>query len=329
MAEQTTRCEVCGSLIDEDDLFCANCGTEAPKPAGATEASLPGNVSRIATHNFSCTGCGASMSYDAAARALRCPFCGCTEMEQQEAEQKVLRPQGVVPFEIGHAEAEETLRRWLGRGFWRPGNLAREAAVVDVTAVYVPYWAFSAKTHTYWTADTSRTPAGARGDWFPLFGEHRGRYDAMLVGAGQALTAEETTALCPFDLEKAVPVEQVDLENVTVEQFGLPRKYARVRARRNLQESERTICQQRYVPGKARNVHVNVRIESMVGRPVLLPVWIMAYRYRDSVYRFLINGQTGRTTGQAPVSVAKMVAAVGLAVLGGIVLLWLLGQLFS
>ena len=28
-------------------------------------------------------------------------------------------------------------------------------------AVYVPYWVFAAETHTFWTADTSQTPAGA------------------------------------------------------------------------------------------------------------------------------------------------------------------------
>lgn len=329
MPDRAVRCEICGSLIDEEDLFCANCGTEAPVPSAAAQPPITGHASRIATHNFSCTGCGASMSYDAAAQALRCPFCGSTQMEQLEAESKALRPEAVVPFEVSRTDAKEILQRWLGQGFWRPADLVKEASLVDIAPVYVPYWAFSAETYTYWTADTSRTPPGARGDWFPLFGEHHGRYAGMLVGAGQALTAEETAALCPFDLDKALPPEQVDLENVTVEQFGLPRKYARARARHGLHESERAACQQRYVPGNARNVHANVRIESMAGRPVLLPVWIMAYRYRNRLYRFLINGQTGQTTGQAPVSVVKQVVAIGLVALGAMLLLWLLGQVFS
>jgi len=35
---------------------------------------------------------------------------------------------------------------------------------------------------------------------------------------------------------------------------------------------------------------------------VLLPVWISAYRYRDKVYRFIINGQTGEVSGESPKS---------------------------
>jgi hypothetical protein len=53
---------------------------------------------------------------------------------------------------------------------------------------------------------------------------------------------------------------------------------------------------------------VNVKLEGLSSATVLLPVWIMAYRYRDQVYRFLVNGQTGRVTGQAPFSWKKVVA---------------------
>ena len=60
-------------------------------------------------------------------------------------------------------------------------------------------------------------------------------------------------------------------------------------------------------PGKARNVHVNVRLDGLSSVPVLLPIWVMAYRYEDKVYRFLMNGQSGRFTGQAPFSWAKLI----------------------
>jgi hypothetical protein len=47
---------------------------------------------------------------------------------------------------------------------------------------------------------------------------------------------------------------------------------------------------------------------------VLLPVWIMAYRYRDVVFRFLVNGQSGKATGRAPTSWRKIAAAVAIGV---------------
>jgi len=250
------------------------------------------------------------MSYDASAGALRCPFCGSVDLKAQ-ADARVLAPKRVVPFQVERAQAEQIMRKWLGRGWFRPGDLAQRAAVVHMQPVYVPYWIFQAKTHTCWTADTSQTPAGARADWYPLAGEHHGAYAGLLVGASGVLTPSETAAICPFDLAAGVAPEEVDLEQVTVERFSLPRKYARPLARAALEQIESDVCARRYVPGRARNVHVSMCVEGMSSEPMLLPVWIMAYRYKDRVRRVLINGQSGKATGTAPVSWAR----VGLLVL--------------
>jgi hypothetical protein len=57
---------------------------------------------------------------------------------------------------------------------------------------------------------------------------------------------------------------------------------------------------------------------------VLLPAWVSAYRYRDKVYRFVVNAQTGETSGEAPLSWWKV---AGLVVLGLIFLyLWIISQ---
>lgn len=300
-----TKCLVCQAILDQEDLFCANCGTEAPRNEGNQQGRT-----QIATHNFECHGCGASMSYDARARTLLCPFCGSEKLEERQ-DAKVLRPNWVVPFAMSQDDALNRMKQWMGSSFWRPGDLAKAAVVTKLTQVYVPYWAFAAKVFTYWTADTSDTPAGASGDWFPLSGENRATYSGVLVGASSVLTPSETNAICPFDLTRAVTPEQVDLENVVYEQFRVQRKYARPLAQAGLEELERQACQ-KFIPAKSRNLHVNLRIEGLTGEPVLLPVWIMAYRYKDQVHRFLANGQTGRCTGTAPISYRKIAGVAGI-----------------
>src|SRR5262249_55182696 len=78
------------------------------------------------------------------------------------------------------------------------------------------------------------------------------------------------------------------------------------------------------VRGKWRKMRGNLRITNLASRPMLLPVWIMAYRYRDQVFRFLANGQSGRSTGQAPVSYRKIGAAIAIAaIIILLILLWL------
>ncbi len=313
------RCATCRALLDEEDLFCANCGREAPHPESAVAVQA-----RMGTHHFQCQGCGAAMSFDASTGRLRCPFCGSQQLEPQ-ADKKVLAPQRVVPFSIRQDEAVAKMRSWLQGGFWRPSDLQRQATVVSLSAVYVPYWVFEASTHTFWTADTDQVPPGGKGDWFPLSGEHRGQYAGLLVGASSVLTPHETQAVGPFDLAAGVPPDEVDLDQAIVEEFSIPRKYARPHARTGLEERERAACRQRYVPGRARNVKVNVRIEGLASQPVLLPVWMLAYRYQHKTYRFLTNGQTGTCTGTAPVTYAKLGLLAGIVALVLVLLFCLLG----
>lgn len=323
MSELLQKCEVCRSLLDEEDMFCANCGTEAPHQ---TDRPQQATTTRQATYNFECSGCGASMSYDARAGSLRCPFCGSTAMVAQR-DAKVLAPNRVVPFRLDQQSAIAAMRQWLAGRWFRPGGLSQQAAVVRMQPVYLPYWVFQAKTHTYWTADTSRTPPGARGNWYPLSGETHHEHGEVLIAASGALQPRETGALAPFDLSAGVAPEQVDLDNITVEQFALPRKYARplVRSELEAHEQQRIAAE---LPGRTRNVHVNVQIESLSSEPVLLPVYIMAYRYRGEVYRFLVNGQTGRAVGEAPLSWVKILL-IPAALIVIVLLLLLASQAFG
>jgi hypothetical protein len=316
MPDVLEKCPVCHALLDEEDLFCANCGTESPY---GVERKNPAAGSALSTHNFECAGCGASMSYDASAQTLRCPFCGSEKLTAQR-DTKVLAAQKVVPFAIEQPEALAILHKWMGSSFWRPSDLVQRAIVEKLTPVYVPYWVFSAKTFTYWTADSSQTPAGARASWFPLSGQHHGEYRGVLIGASGALTPAETGAICPFDLGAGVAPQKIDLDNAVVEQFRVQRKYARPLAQQGLENLESQACCQ-YVPGRCRNMHANVRVEDLAAEPVLLPVWIMAYRYRDQVYRFVANGQTGHCAGTAPRSWQKIAVAVGAILLAIVVAL--------
>lgn len=303
------RCAVCLCFLDEDDLFCGNCGTENP----TVESSTLEQLTKYTDHySYDCASCGASMSYDASAQALRCPFCGGTQMKAQQARRSI-KCDWVVPLGVNRQQAQQIFRDWLGRGFWRPGDLASASQIGKIAAVYVPFWVFEADSYTKWTADSSPAPPGCRGDWYPVAGENRDHHSDVLVGASSILASSEVDAISPYDLRKAISPEEMDLANAIVEIFKIPRKQARPIAQAIVEERERQICSS-YVPGLARRVKVNVRIQAMTGRPVLLPVWILAYHYKHSTYRVLINGQTGKIAGSTPFSYTKLTLVILLVV---------------
>lgn len=306
-----SRCLVCRSFLDEEDLFCCNCGTENPTgvdSVGTGIAADRGTTSTTEVLSFQCSQCGASMSYDPSARQLRCPFCGSESM-QSRPNAKTLKPHVVVPFQIDQSQVESMIREWLRSGFWRPNDAAEASVISKVTAVYVPFWVFSADVETAWTADTSNVPAGARGNWRPVSGTSQRRYDSILVGASGILTPMEVQEIAPFDLTAGVSPDKIDLVHAIVEEFRVTKRDARAMARSTIDRIVADEVRAR-VSGSTRNIHVNNRVQSMSSLPALLPVWIMAYHYKEKPFRVLVNGQTREVYGIAPFSNAKLALVI-------------------
>ena len=53
----------------------------------------------------------------------------------------------------------------------------------------------------------------------------------------------------------------------------------------------------------------------------MLPIWLSSFRYKEKIYRFMVNGQTGRVGGNAPISPLRVTIAVILS-LAVIALIW-------
>ena len=59
-----------------------------------------------------------------------------------------------------------------------------------------------------------------------------------------------------------------------------------------------------------RGMRYNHQFYNVRFKHILLPVWIFSSPYGKKIYRFMINGETGRVAGSAPVSPFKVLAAV-------------------
>ena len=84
-----------------------------------------------------------------------------------------------------------------------------------------------------------------------------------------------------------------------------------------------------HLPGDThRDLQLSTRFSDVNSDLILLPVYLLAYRYRDKLYRFMINGQTGKVAGDKPLSPLRIALAVGAglaAVLIVVLLVMLLG----
>ena len=82
------------------------------------------------------------------------------------------------------------------------------------------------------------------------------------------------------------------------------------------------VCQR--IGGDTQRVHsIKTHYGALTYKHLLLPVWLLAYRFHGKSYQVMVNAATGEVQGERPYSWVKItltVLAVALAVGGGILL---------
>jgi DNA-directed RNA polymerase subunit RPC12/RpoP len=345
------QCERCGAQLEykpgTHDLNCGYCGHKNVIPASEEDIreldfhaylrEAAGREETVERLTLSCRSCGAESTFDPHITAQRCPFCDMPVVATA-ASRKVLKPKGLLPFKIEAAAAKESYRKWI-HGLWLAPNALKHRAKLDVgiTGIYVPFWTYDAATlsyymgqrgvHYYTTETRTRRVNGKtvtervqvrRTRWYAASGTIQQAFNDVLIPSTRSLPDKLARALEPWDLPNLVPYQDEYLRGFRAEsyQVGLEEGFESAKAVMDaaIRESAR-----RDIGGDEQRVlSVKTRHDNVTFKHILLPVWLSAYRYKDKVYRFMVNARTGEVQGERPWSWIKIAC---LAILGGILLL--------
>ncbi|MEM9453073.1 MAG: hypothetical protein AAGF11_02760 [Myxococcota bacterium] len=260
------------------------------------------------TQVVQCDACGGRVVYDAGREAARCLFCGSVALHADEGHEAILRPDVMLPFEISRKIADQHYRRWARSSWWYPKPLRQ--LTIELSELQLPAWRFDASLETHWAGLVrAATRSGAR----PRAGVEHAELTCQ-VPASMGLREAELSALQPFDEGIAVRFD----EGVPHEIPALSERAASEQARRRLQAEHRHKIMQAHRLQRC-NCSTSMRIRG--ARLLMVPIYIGSFRYRDRPWRFVINGQTGKITGRAPLDRTKLAVVIGLAV--AVLLLWL------
>lgn len=306
-AVRVEPCQRCDCALEAEDLRCPICGLTAPPPPRTA-------VERARARVVRCDSCGAAVEYSVEAKAPRCDYCGSVTHVETTAD-PVEQAQHWLPFTVDTEAARGALMGFLGRGgFFRPSGLAQEASLESLRPVWWPAWMFDAGVDVSWTADSN---AGSRrSDWAPHAGRTRFDFEGIPVPASRGLKVRECEALAPYYQRGSGQDTPHGPEGAHVERFEATRSGARRSVLEAVEDLAIERLQQGVIPGsRFRNIHVAVALFSLRTQRLALPVYVLAYRYRDKPYRVLVHGQDEQVVlGEAPISPLR-VAAVILATL--------------
>lgn len=301
---------------------------------------------QVHASTFSCGQCGASLAF-AGVRTELCPYCTSPNFVERPPAAHQPDPTLVVAFAGSAEHAKLRLDRWIGRRMWVADPALRHARVDDIRGIYVPAYLYSALARTEYTAQIgehyketklvhTKNADGSekleertvtRTEHRPLSGRHVGYVTDVVVSASQGLAHAELAALEPFDLRALRRFSPALISGWITEEFARDADQCCRQSRADAIDDVGTALR-RFMPGDSFCDLVwrtTVEWESL--EPILVPIWVLAVRYRDDrpALRILINGQTGKVHGKAPLSWWKVTLAIAIPLLvaAAIVLLWL------
>lgn len=330
--EVPLRCASCGSPVDAGASHCPACGAAIPGAEPPAEAGAPS----ILTAGFECRSCGATVTCEPGRGSLPCTFCGSVYVVELSGEGVTrLVPELVVPFRIGREQTAAAFSHWCRGGFFTPGDVETAGRMDRLQGIYLPFWTFSMKADSVWQADVGEYWWETRGsgksrrrvrhtEWHPLSGRHHSYHYHYLVSGSQGLPQAEAEEVFPFDLRAMRRYRPEHLAGWLAEPFAVVR------------ENALSVCQQRFIriegeriarflPGDTyQGLEWETSFSEVSDDLLLLPFWIGTYTYEGKLYRFVLNGQTGKATGTRPQSSWKITAFI----LGGLALVLFFVLLF-
>ena len=295
---------------------------------------------------ISCQACSAAIELAQGQRTARCPYCASPHVVERPTA-AATPPAFAIGFGVTRSRALEVARRWKRQRGWFTHGAFRRAPVDDITGLYLPAYLynaeidaeFSAQIGEHYTVTYTTTVNGKRvtrtrteTEWRPLVGRWSSYVSDVIVTASRGVSNTELEAIEPYDLSGLRRFAPALISGWAAEEPSLlPAECGALAEGEVVATVDRLLAG--FMPGdthRGLTHHHALRNQSLVS--VLLPLWVLPVRYRadrDPV-RLLVNGQTGRVSGRAPLSWARVAVAVAagvVAVAGAVIALHAAGIL--
>lgn len=343
MSETDKKCDSCGGTMDFDPnsggLLCPYCGAtkeiEQSEEISAKEldfesAELYDNCDwGVEKKTVLCKSCGAQSVYDQLQISDECPYCGSNQVMEEKGV-NTLAPGGVCVFKIDKKRAGDLFKNWLKKKWFCPSEAKRKAKPDSFKGVYLPYWTFDTNTFSTYTAQygRNRTVRDSKGntrtvtDWYNTSGSYSEFIDDQLIIATTRHPHKILSRIEPFMTEDNLVYKPEYVAGFISERYavGLKEGWEKAKAfiRRRLESNVTSKIRVENAASAVRGLRMHTHYNDIKYKYLLLPVWVSAFKYKNKIYEFMVNGQTGRVGGNAPVSPWRVLLAIliGLAIAG-------------
>ena len=329
------KCPACGASLtygsQSQQLECAACGNSYPldtiQQAEAIQEDMHSSDSFSWSGNpysafseeedshlkaYRCQACGAEIVVDDTTAASECVYCGNPSV-MPGVLTGAYRPDGVIPFQKSKEDAQNAFRSHCKGKRLLPKDFFNESRLEKITGVYVPFWLFQADAEADCAYNATRVTSHRQGNYMVTKTAHylvrRGGhvgFKQVPVDGSSKMDDTMMESIEPFDSDQAQAFSTAYLSGYQAQRHDVDAEACQPRANERIKKSVEELIRGT-VTGYTTCTPASTKVQLEHGqvRQVLQPVWMLNTRWRDQMYTFAMNGQTGRFIGDLPTDMGK------------------------
>ena len=313
---QTLKCEYCGNKLD----FAKDANV---KEIEIEQAFLSDESWKNETRAYRCENCGASFVIGADEVAVACPYCSTSHIVQTE-DLTGIKPTAVYPFLIDKSSAVEVSKKWAKRRLFAPSSYKKNLKAENVQGIYMPCFTFDSQTYSVYDGRIGKrktrtvkrdgkTYTETYIDWRRVSGTLDMFFDDILISAGD-IEQSNLDKIGDCSKETLCVYEKKFLAGFTASHYTRDVKKCWNHAKKEMDARLRTAILNMYFCDVVDFLNVSTKHCDVTYKYLLLPIYRLNYNFKKKNYPVLVNGNSSKVTGKAPVSPFRVTIAVLLGI---------------
>lgn len=323
---------------DKQLLCCKYCGFEMPIDGQISdkEHDFLINIEEKNTWDLEskvihCDNCGANTVIDNSEISFCCPFCGSNSVVETN-EISGIKPHRVVPFKISNEISIDNYSKWIKKKFFVPKKVKKNLPSLKLRGVYLPVWTFDTNTFSLYNGRLGKRYTTTVGNgkkkrtvtkirYFNISGDQILKFDDFIVNASSNFSQDEINQISPFNTNDSYLYEKSYLVGFSAEHYTISLNASWQNSKLLMKKQIERKILSRYSYDVVSYLNVSTTYNDIKYKYVLIPIWIGTYSYNNKNFRFISNGETGKSSGKYPISPFRVALIIFIAIILFVLLL--------
>lgn len=267
----------------------------------------------IRLKGYTCSNCAAEVVTTDTTMATFCYYCHSPVVLTDRASGE-FKPDLIIPFKMDKENATEKFLRWAGNKRYVPSDFTSKSHLEKITGMYLPYWSVDVTfdADIYGVGTRTRTTRSGNTEI-----THNDKYEIQKKGliefhdvnepAYSKVNRQILDSISPYDMTEAENFSFYYLNGFFSEIYDIEQEKVKANIDRRVEEYKEYTVRDLFSGYSKYDINKkNIELRDKVWSYALFPTWMLTYNYKDKIYVYTMNGQTGEAFGELPFDNGKL-----------------------